>query len=59
MVNGCECEPYLTTDYRLMVEAPEAVAAGTLLAARADALMNTTLSRVSDATRTMSDPTLT
>ncbi|MBI9083635.1 MAG: electron transport complex subunit RsxC [Desulfobacterales bacterium] len=35
MVNGCECEPYLTTDYRLMVEAPEAVVAGALLAARA------------------------
>ena len=35
MVNGCECEPYLTTDYRVMVEAPEAVVAGTLLAARA------------------------
>jgi electron transport complex protein RnfC len=35
MVNGCECEPYLTTDYRLMVEAPEAIVAGALLAARA------------------------
>ena len=35
MVNGCECEPYLTTDYRIMVEAPDAVVAGTLLAARA------------------------
>jgi electron transport complex protein RnfC len=35
MVNGCECEPYLTTDYRLMVEAPDAVVAGALLAARA------------------------
>jgi len=35
MVNGCECEPYLTTDYRVMVEAPEAVVAGALLAARA------------------------
>jgi len=35
VVNGCECEPYLTTDYRLMVEAPDAVVAGTLLAARA------------------------
>lgn len=35
MINGCECEPYLTTDYRLMVEAPEAVVAGALLAARA------------------------
>ncbi len=35
MVNGCECEPYLTTDYRLMVEAPEAIIAGAVLAARA------------------------
>jgi H+/Na+-translocating ferredoxin:NAD+ oxidoreductase subunit C len=35
MVNGCECEPYLTTDYRVMVEAPEAVVAGAMLAARA------------------------
>jgi electron transport complex protein RnfC len=35
MVNGCECEPYLTTDYRLMVEAPEAIVAGAVLAARA------------------------
>jgi len=35
VVNGCECEPYLTTDYRLMVEAPDAIVAGALLAARA------------------------
>ncbi len=35
VVNGCECEPYLTTDYRVMVEAPEAVVAGALLASRA------------------------
>ena len=35
IVNGCECEPYLTTDYRLMVEAPEAIVAGARLAARA------------------------
>ena len=35
VVNGCECEPYLTTDYRLMVEAPEAIVAGALLSARA------------------------
>lgn len=34
MVNGCECEPYLTTDYRLMVEAPDAIVTGALLAAR-------------------------
>jgi electron transport complex protein RnfC len=35
IVNGCECEPYLTADYRLMLEAPEAVAAGLLLARKA------------------------
>jgi len=35
IVNGCECEPYLTTDYRLMLEAPRAIVAGALLAGRA------------------------
>ncbi len=35
LVNGCECEPYLTADYRLAVEAPAAVLAGARLAARA------------------------
>ena len=35
VVNGCECEPYLTTDYRLMLEAPGAIIAGALLNARA------------------------
>ena len=35
IVNGCECEPYLTTDYRLMVEAPQAIVTGALLSARA------------------------
>ncbi len=35
LVNGCECEPYLTSDYRLMLEAPQAIVAGSLLAARA------------------------
>jgi electron transport complex protein RnfC len=29
VVNGCECEPYLTADDRLMVERPEAVVRGT------------------------------
>jgi len=29
LVNGAECEPYLTTDHRLMVERPEAVIHGT------------------------------
>ncbi|MBN1588816.1 MAG: electron transport complex subunit RsxC [Pirellulales bacterium] len=35
LINGCECEPYLTADYRLMVEAPEPIVAGALLARRA------------------------
>ncbi|CAN2048330.1 Proton-translocating ferredoxin:NAD(+) oxidoreductase complex subunit C [Candidatus Magnetomoraceae bacterium gMMP-1] len=35
LINGCECEPYLTTDYRLMVEAPKPIITGALLAARA------------------------
>jgi electron transport complex protein RnfC len=28
VINGCECEPYLTCDHRLMVERPEAVMRG-------------------------------
>jgi electron transport complex protein RnfC len=35
IVNGCECEPYLTTDYRLMLEASRTIVAGAFLAARA------------------------
>jgi electron transport complex protein RnfC len=35
MINGCECEPYLTPDYRLMVESPDAIIAGAMLAGRA------------------------
>ncbi len=35
MINGCECEPYLTNDFRLMVEAPRAIIAGSLHGARA------------------------
>ena len=31
MINGCECEPYLTSDYRMMIEAPEPIIAGALL----------------------------
>ena len=31
LINGCECEPYLTTDYRVMVEAPDPVVTGALL----------------------------
>jgi electron transport complex protein RnfC len=35
LVNGCECEPYLAADYRMMVETPAPIVAGALLAARA------------------------
>jgi len=35
IVNGCECEPYLTCDTRLMMEAPGAIVTGALLTARA------------------------
>ena len=35
LVNGCECEPYLTADYRLMLEAPAPIITGALLARRA------------------------
>jgi electron transport complex protein RnfC len=35
VVNGCECEPYLTADYRLMLQAPAPIVSGALLAARA------------------------
>lgn len=34
IVNGCECEPYLTADYRVMVEAPAAIVCGAMLAGR-------------------------
>ncbi len=33
VVNGCECEPYLTADHRLMVERPDAVLRGIAIAA--------------------------
>ena len=35
ILNGAECEPYLTADHRLMVESPEAIVFGFQLAARA------------------------
>jgi electron transport complex protein RnfC len=35
LINGCECEPYLTADNRLMIEAPRAIVAGALLARHA------------------------
>ncbi len=33
LINGCECEPYLTCDYRMMIEAPEVIVTGALLGA--------------------------
>lgn len=35
LVNGCECEPYLTSDYHLMLEFPAPIVTGALLAAQA------------------------
>lgn len=35
LVNGCECEPYLTADYRLMIESTDSIVTGALLAKRA------------------------
>jgi len=35
LLNGCECEPYLTADHRLMLEAPGPIVAGLRLAMRA------------------------
>lgn len=35
MVNGCECEPYLTTDHRVMVEQPAEVLHGARVAMKA------------------------
>ena len=35
LINGAECEPYLTADYRVMLEAGAAVIAGVLLARQA------------------------
>ncbi|MFP4130183.1 MAG: electron transport complex subunit RsxC [Halorhodospira sp.] len=34
VVNGCECEPFLSADHRLMLEATEAIIAGIRLAMR-------------------------
>lgn len=35
VVNGCECEPYLTTDHRVMVEHPQELLTGIHIALRA------------------------
>ncbi len=35
ILNGCECEPYLTRDYRFMIEQPDAVISGLKLIMKA------------------------
>jgi electron transport complex protein RnfC len=35
IINGCECEPYITCDYRIMLEWTEQIITGTQLAQRA------------------------
>jgi len=35
IINGCECEPFITCDYRLMLERPKLIIAGMKLAKRA------------------------
>jgi len=35
ILNGCECEPFITCDYRLMLEAPQQIITGVKLAAKA------------------------
>lgn len=35
LINGCECEPYLTTDHRLMLEQPQDLIMGTKILMRA------------------------
>jgi len=40
IINGCECEPFLTPDYRIMLEAPDAIICGALLAARSTGAKN-------------------
>ena len=35
VINGCECEPFLTADHRLMLESPQSIIAGALLAKHA------------------------
>ena len=35
LINGCECEPYLTSDHRVMLEQPEKVYEGIRIALRA------------------------
>ncbi len=35
LLNGCECEPYLTADYRIMIEAAPGIIAGAQITAKA------------------------
>ncbi len=35
ILNGCECEPYLTSDHRLMLESPESIVVGLRIAMKA------------------------
>jgi len=35
VINGCECEPFLTADHRLMLESPQSIIAGALIAQHA------------------------
>lgn len=35
IINGCECEPFLTADHRLMLESPQSILAGALIARHA------------------------
>ena len=35
LINGCECEPYITCDYRIMLEWTNQIIAGTKLARKA------------------------
>ncbi|MBI9018820.1 MAG: electron transport complex subunit RsxC [Phycisphaerae bacterium] len=35
LLNGCECEPYLTSDHRLMLEAADSIVAGLALVVKA------------------------
>jgi len=44
VINGCECEPYLNSDYRIMVERPYSVIFGTLILMK---ILNVTKSYIS------------
>lgn len=44
LVNGCECEPFLTADHRLMLEAPAPIVVGALIAAHAAGAENVVIS---------------